>query len=71
MAACKEITTIGDVQSELTRLRDLVRVVYATATSEERHFSEIKSGLLWVVSDIEDNVDRIIDGIQKIEEARS
>jgi hypothetical protein len=71
MAACQEIKTIGDVESELTRIRDLVGIIYASATSKDRDFSDIVSGLLWVVSDIEENVDRIIAGIQKIEEARA
>jgi hypothetical protein len=71
MSACKEITTIGNVQDELTRLRELVRIVYASATSNDRDFSEIKEGLLWLIGDIEDDVTRVIDGIQKIKEARS
>ena len=71
MAACQKIETIGDVESELTRLRDLVRIVYASATSKELDLSEIRDGLLWVVGDIESDVDRIIAGIQKIEEART
>ncbi len=71
MAACKEIETIGNVEDELTRLRDLLSIVYASVTSAERDFSEIKTGVLWMVSDIEDDVERIIAGIQKIEEART
>ena len=71
MAACQEIETIGDVESELTRIPDLVGIIYASATSNDRDFSDIASGLLWVVSDIEENVDRIIAGIQKIGEPRS
>ncbi len=71
MASCQEIKTHGDVESELARVRDLARVIFASATSNDRDFSEIVSGLLWVVSDIEENVDRIIAGVQKIGEARS
>jgi hypothetical protein len=49
MVACQEIKTIGDVEAELTRLRDLMRIVSATATSNERDFYEIRDGLLWLV----------------------
>ena len=71
MAACEEIKTIDNVQDELTRLRDLVRIVYASVTSTDRAFSEIRGGLLWVVGDIESDVDRIIEGLQQIQEART
>jgi hypothetical protein len=71
MAACKEIKTIGDVEGELTQLRALAIIVYASATSTDRDLSEIRDGLLWVVGDIEDDIDRILAGIQKIGEARS
>ncbi len=71
MSACQEIKTIGDVHSELNRLRDIVRVIYATVASDERAFDDIKSGLIWVVSDIEVDIDRIIAGLQTIEEART
>jgi hypothetical protein len=71
MVACQEIKTIGDVEAELTRLRDLMRIVYATATSNERDFYEIRDGLLWLVGDIESDVDRIIAGNRKIEEKRA
>ena len=71
MAACQEIKTIGNVQDELTRLRDLVRIVYASVTSTDRAFSEIRGGLLWVVGDLEDDIDRIIEGLQQIQEART
>ena len=71
MAACEEIKTIGNVQDELTRLRDLVRIVYASVTSTDRAFSEIRGGLLWVVGDLEDDIDRIIAGLQQIQEART
>ncbi len=71
MAACQEISHIGDVGSELTRLRELMRIVYAAVTSNDRDLSEIKEGLVWVVSDIEDDVERIIAGLQNIEEAPS
>ncbi len=71
MSACQEIKTIGDVHSELTRLRELAKIIYASATSNDRDLSEIRDGLLWVVGDIEDDIDRIIAGIQKIEEARA
>jgi hypothetical protein len=71
MAACKEIEDIGDVASELTRIRDLLGVVYASVTSTDRDPSDIKDGLLWAVSDIEADVKRIIAGIQKIQEART
>ncbi len=70
-AACQEIKNIGDVESELTRVLDLVKIIFASATSNDREFSDIVSGLLWMVTDIEDNVGRIIAGIQKIEEARA
>jgi hypothetical protein len=71
MAACQEIKTIDNVQDELNRVRDLVRIIYASVTSRDCGFSEIESGLLWVVSDIEDNIDRILAGLQKFEEART
>jgi len=71
MAACEEIKTIDNVQDELTRLRDLVRIVYASVTSTDRAFSEIRGGLLWVVGDLEDDIDRIIEGLQQIQEART
>jgi hypothetical protein len=70
MSACQEIETIGNVQDELTRIRDLMKIIYASATSNDRDLSEIRVGLLWVVGDIEADIDRIIAGIQKIEEAR-
>jgi hypothetical protein len=70
MAACKEITTIVDVEDELTRLRDLLRFIHASAESNDGDFSEVRDGLLWLVGDIEDDVDRIIAGLQKIGEAR-
>jgi hypothetical protein len=68
MAACKEIEDIGDVQDELNRIRDLVKLVYAAANSKVA-FSEFRNGLQWLVSDIEDDVDRIVAGLQKIWEA--
>jgi hypothetical protein len=71
MAACPEIKTLGDVESELTRVRDLVKIIFASATSNDRAFSDIVSGLLWVACDIENNVDRILAGLEKIEKARS
>ncbi len=71
MAVCQEIKGIGDVESELTRLRDLLEVVYASITSDDRTFDEIKSGVLWMVHDIEDDVERIVAGIRKITEART
>jgi hypothetical protein len=69
MAACPEIKDLGDVDSELNRLRDLVRIIYASVTSNERSFGDIQSGLLWMISDIEDDIDRILAGIQKMWEA--
>jgi hypothetical protein len=71
MTACQEIKTIGDVEGELTRLRDLVRFIYASAESNDGDFSEVRDGLLWLVGDIRDDVDRITAGIQKIMEART
>jgi hypothetical protein len=71
MAACQEIKTLGDVESELTRVRDLVKISFASATSTDRDFPDIVSGLLWVVCDIENNVDRILAGLEKIKEARA
>jgi hypothetical protein len=71
MAACPEIKTLGDVESELTRVRDLVKIIFASATSNDRAFPDIISGLLWVVCDIENNVDRILAGLEKIEKARA
>jgi hypothetical protein len=71
MSACQKINDIGDAQDELTRLLGLLSIVYASATSQDRDLSEIRDGLLWVVGDIEDDVKRIIVGIQKIEKART
>jgi hypothetical protein len=71
MAAWNEITTIGNVEDELTRLRDLVKIVYSIVDSRDCNFSDIRAGLQWMVSDIEGDVTRIIAGLQKIEETRS
>jgi hypothetical protein len=71
MAACKEIEDMGNVQDELSRIRDLMKLIYAIAGSKDRTLSDISNGLQWVVGDIEDDIDRIIAGIQKIEEART
>ena len=41
-AACQEIKNIGDVESELTRVLDLVKIIFASgATSNDREFSDI------------------------------
>jgi hypothetical protein len=71
MSACQEIEDMGNVQDELTRIRDLMKLIYAIAGSKDRTLSDISNGLQWVVGDIEDDIDRIIAGIQKIEEART
>jgi hypothetical protein len=71
MSACQEIEDMGNVQDELTRIRDLMKLIYAIAGSKDRTLSDISNGLQWVVGDIEADIDRIIAGIQKIEEART
>jgi hypothetical protein len=71
MSACQEIENIGNVQDELTRIRDLMKLIYAIAGSKDRTLSDISNGLQWVVGDIEVDIDRILAGLQKIREARS
>jgi hypothetical protein len=71
MSACQEIENIGNVQDELTRILDLMKLIYAIAGSKDRTLSDISNGLQWVVGDIENDIDRILAGLQKIREARS
>jgi hypothetical protein len=71
MSACQEIEDMGNVQDELTRIRDLMKLIYAIAGSKDRTLSDISNGLQWVVGDIEVDIDRILAGLQKIQEARS
>ena len=72
MAACPEIEDLDDVNDELFRVRHLLVMLNAACNGLSKSGVSIKDaeqGFSWIIGDLEDDLDRIIASVQKINES--